>query len=66
MEIRVNGKMQTVADGLTVRQLLDSYQLHPMRVAVQVNEEIIKRERFNNVALKPGDTVEVLTMMAGG
>ena len=66
MEIRVNGKMQEVADGLTVRQLLDSYQLHPMRVAVQVNEDIIKRERFNDVVLKPGDTVEVLTMMAGG
>ncbi len=66
MEIRVNGKMQEVADGLTVRQLLDSYQLHPMRVAVQVNEDIIKRERYSDVVLKPGDTVEVLTMMAGG
>ncbi len=66
MEIRVNGKMQTVADDLTVQQLLDIYQLHPMRVAVQVNEEIVKRDRFENMILKPGDTVEVLTMMAGG
>ncbi len=66
MEIRVNGKLRDVADGLTVRQLLDSFQLHPMRVAVQVNEEIIKRDRFDEVRLKPGDTVEILTMMAGG
>ncbi len=66
MEIRLNGKMREVADGLTVQQLLESLQLHAMRVAVQVNEEIIKRERFDDVTLKPGDTVEVLTMMAGG
>ncbi len=66
MQIRVNGKMRDEADGLTVRQLLDRYGLHPMRVAVQVNEEIIKRERFDEVMLKPGDAVEVLTMMAGG
>ncbi len=66
MEIRLNGKMREVAEGLTVRQLLDSYQLHPMRVAVQVNEEIVKRDRFEEVVLKPGDAVEVLTMMAGG
>ncbi len=66
MEIRLNGKMREVTEGLTVRQLLDTYQLHPMRVAVQVNEEIIKRDRFEEVVLKPGDAVEVLTMMAGG
>ncbi len=66
MQIRVNGKMRDVSDGLTVRQLLDGFGLHPMRVAVQINEEIIKRDRFDQVVLKPGDAVEVLTMMAGG
>ncbi len=66
MEIRLNGKVREVADGLTVRQLLESFQLHPMRVAVQINEQIIKRERFDEAVLKPGDTIEVLTMMAGG
>jgi thiamine biosynthesis protein ThiS len=66
MEIRLNGKAREVADGITVRRLLDELGLHPLRVAVQLNDEIIKRDRLEEVILKSGDTVEVLTIMAGG
>ncbi|MBI2115104.1 MAG: sulfur carrier protein ThiS [candidate division NC10 bacterium] len=66
MEIRLNGKVREVAEGITIRRLLDELGLHPMRVAVQRNLDIIKRERYGEVVLQPGDTLEVLTFMAGG
>ena len=66
MEIQLNGKLRTVQDGSTVRQLLDELKLQPLRVAVQVNLDIIKRDRYEDVVLQPGDKVEVLTFMAGG
>ena len=66
MQVRVNGKVREVAEGITIRRLLEELGLHPMRVAVQRNLDIIKRERFEEVVLQPGDTVEVLTFMAGG
>ena len=66
MEIRLNGKTREVEQDSTVRQLLDQLTLHPLRVAVQVNEVIIKRDRYEEVILKTGDTVEILTIMAGG
>jgi thiamine biosynthesis protein ThiS len=66
MEIRLNGKAREVAEGISIRQLLDDLGLHPMRVAVQRNEEIIKRDRYGEVVLQPGDAVEILTIMAGG
>jgi thiamine biosynthesis protein ThiS len=66
MEIRLNGKARDVADGITISRLLDELKLQPLRVAVQVNMDIIKRERYGEVALQPGDTVEVLTFMSGG
>jgi thiamine biosynthesis protein ThiS len=66
MEIRLNGKAREVADGITVRRLLDELGLHPLRVAVQLNDEIIKRDRYAEVSLKSGDMVEILTIMAGG
>lgn len=66
MEIRLNGKAREVAEGISIRILLDELGLHPMRVAVQRNQEIIKRDRYDGVVLQPGDTVEVLTIMAGG
>jgi len=55
-----------VADGITVSQLLDELKLQALRVAVQVNTDIIKRERYGEVVLQPGDTVEILTFMSGG
>jgi thiamine biosynthesis protein ThiS len=64
--IRLNGKTREVADGITVRRLLDELGLHPLRVAVQRNDEIIKRDKYEEVILKSGDMVEVLTIMAGG
>jgi len=66
MEIRLNGKVREVAEGITIRRLLEELGLHPMRVAVQRNLDIIKRERYEEVVLQPDDTIEVLTFMAGG
>lgn len=66
MEIRLNGKAREVSDGVSVLQLLQLLELHPQRVAVMVNEEIVRRERHAEVVLHPGDKVEVLTIMAGG
>jgi sulfur carrier protein len=64
--IQLNGKPREIAAGTTIRQLLDDLRLHPHRVAVQVNLDIVKRERYEAVAFRPGDEVEVLTFMAGG
>ncbi len=66
MEIRLNGKAREVADGSSVLQLLQGLSLDAQRVAVMVNEDIVRRERHAEVTLHPGDTVEVLTIMAGG
>lgn len=66
MEIRLNGKTREVAEGMTVSQLLDELKLQALRVAVQVNMDIVKRERYGEVVLQSGDTIEVLTFMSGG
>jgi len=66
MQVRLNGKVREVSEGITIRGLLDELGLHPIRVAVQVNMDIIKRDRYEEVLLQPGDTVEILTIMAGG
>ncbi|HEV8663897.1 MAG TPA: sulfur carrier protein ThiS [Candidatus Methylomirabilis sp.] len=66
MQLRVNGKTRVGREGLTVTGLLDDLQIHPQRVAVQLNGEILRREQFPEVVLKDGDTVEIITFMAGG
>ena len=66
MQIRVNGKIREVAEGITLSELLTHLNVHPLRVAMQLNTEIVKRARYGEVVLKEGDVVEILTFMAGG
>ncbi len=66
MEIRLNGKNREIGDGTTLSRLLDELSLESSRVAVQVNAHIVKRDRYAEQELRPGDTVEIVTFMSGG
>ena len=66
MELTVNGKKLEVTDGATIAALLDKLEIDPLRVAVQRNQSIIKRELYGRTVLKAGDTLEIITFMAGG
>ena len=66
MELTINGRQREVTDGATITALLEELKINPLRVAVQLNLEIIKRERYEKTSLKPGDRMEIITFMAGG
>ncbi len=66
MELTVNGKKCEVADGVTITALLEELKINALRVAVQLNQEIVKRERYEETSLKAGDRLEIITFMAGG
>ena len=66
MELILNGKKREVTDGASLTALLNELSINPLRVAVQLNLEIVKRERYNETVLKPGDRLEIITLMAGG
>jgi len=66
MQIRLNGQAQDVSDGITVARLLHELRVRPERVAVLVNQGIIKKPSYGSTTLREGDAVEVLTVMAGG
>lgn len=62
----INGKPRQATDGVTITALLEELKINPLRVAVQLNLEIIKREEYEKTALKSGDRLEIITFMAGG
>lgn len=66
MELMINGKPRQAEDGVTITALLEELKINPLRVAVQLNLEIIKREEYEKTALKSGDRLEIITFMAGG
>ncbi len=66
MDIVLNGERRTVADGITVLGLLELLKIQPQRVAVELNREIVKKDRYGTTAIKEGDSLEVVSFMAGG
>ena len=66
MELTVNGEKRQVADGLTAFGLLDTLQIMPERVVVEVNLTILKRVQLPEAVLKEGDQVEIVQFVGGG
>ena len=66
IEVRLNGKDRRVARGLSVRALLESLDLHPGMVVVELNREILERDRYEDVPVSEGDTIELVHFVGGG
>jgi len=66
MQIVVNGTSRELGSQATVAQLLEELALAPIRVAVELNEELISRKNFDRTGLKAGDRLEIVTLVGGG
>lgn len=66
IEIRLNGKPHELAAGQSVRQLLESLDLHPGMVVVERNREILERDRYDEITIDEGDTIELVHFVGGG
>ena len=63
--VKINGELFNVA-GISIKAyLLDSgYDL--MRVAVELNGEILPKSQYENTYLNDNDSVEVVSFVGGG
>ena len=66
MEIQLNGKRREIPDGLTVSGLLEHLGMQPVRVAVEINLDIVPKASYPEHTLRPGDAVEVVAFVGGG
>ena len=66
MQVVVNGTSHELDSQTTVAQLLDKLKLAPIRVAVELNEELVPRKEFDRTGLRGGDRLEIVTFVGGG
>ncbi|UCF20981.1 MAG: sulfur carrier protein ThiS [Gemmatimonadota bacterium] len=64
--IRLNGDERQVPAGLTLRGLLAHLDLHERLVVVERNKEIVRRGDYGEVAVRPGDIIELVHFVGGG
>ena len=66
MQVRLNGEMREIPEGLTVAGLLAHLGVKAQRVAVEVNEAVVTKDRYDQQRIVPGDSVEIVAFVGGG
>ncbi|MFN5102562.1 MAG: sulfur carrier protein ThiS [Planctomycetota bacterium] len=66
VEFEFNGKLHKSPSETTIRGLLESSQIESRYCAVEVNEEILPKDQYDLYRVKPGDRIEVVTLVGGG
>ena len=64
--ITLNGLPRAAGDDASIADLLQELGVPPQVVAVQLNDDIVPRDRFATTRLGEGDRVEVITFAVGG
>lgn len=64
--ITVNNQPRDVRSPCTVSELLFELGLDSRRVAVEVNRQVVPRDRHSSTELGVGDAVEIVTLVGGG
>ena len=66
IQVQVNGKEREVESGLSVHELVESFDLDPLLIVVELNREILSRDQFKDVQVSEGDAVELVHFVGGG
>ncbi len=66
MNITINGEGHTFSMDLTVASLLAELGLKPDRVAVELNRDLVPRERWDKTPLSDDDKLEIVHFVGGG
>lgn len=66
MHITINGQSRSVAEALTLSQLVAELDLVGKRIAVERNGEVVPKSRHADTAIADGDRFEIIVAVGGG
>jgi len=65
-KIQLNGDSYEVNKGTNLNELLNKLKIQKNKVAIEVNGEIIERNKYFNLILDKDDKVEIVHFIGGG
>ncbi len=66
MQVYVNGERQLFDKGTTIRDILNHFGIESKRMAVERNEEVVKRSEWDTTEVREDDQLELLEFVGGG
>ena len=65
-KIQLNGDPYEIIDGTNLNELLNRLKIQKNKVAIEVNGEIVEKNKYPNLILNKGDKVEIVQFIGGG
>ncbi len=65
-KIQLNGSSYEIKIGIDLNELLKQLNIKKNKVAIEVNGEIIEKNKYTNLILKKNDKVEIVHFIGGG
>ena len=65
-KIQLNGDPYEISYGINLNQLLNKLKIEKNKVAIEVNGEIVEKNKYRNLILNKDDKVEIVHFIGGG
>ena len=65
-KIQLNGSSYEINLGMNLNELLNKLKIQKNKVAIEVNGEIIEKNKYLNIILNKDDKVEIVHFIGGG
>ena len=65
-KIQLNGDPYELNNGTNLNELLNKLKIQKNKVAIEVNGEIVEKNKYPNLILNKGDKVEIVQFIGGG
>ena len=66
IKIKINGKIKTIIDKLTLYELIKELKIPIIKVAIELNKEIINKKEIKKIKLENNDVIEIVHFIGGG
>jgi sulfur carrier protein len=66
LRVQINGEAHEVADTLKLSELVNELSLAPERVAIELNQQVVRRTQWPTTILADGDRIEIVHFVGGG
>ena len=64
--IQLNGNSYEISNGTNLNELLNKLKIQKNKVAIEVNGEIVEKNKYPNLILNKDDKVEIVKFIGGG
>ena len=66
IKIKINGKIILVNDNSNLQELVNKLKIPVKKVAIELNQEIIEKNKLKKYILKKKDKIEIVHFIGGG